>query len=1031
MYRLISNSLLTLCLLLPASLLGQVDANKGSISGLVVDASDKPVPDATVVALNKATGAQRETRTNERGFYRFGAIEAGSYDFSVDAASATVGIKNVVVSVGGWLQVDIKVALNRSSEKVDLESSSVSITDSTATHVFALDVIRDLPIDGRRFQEFATLAPAVQSNDATRNELSFLGQRGVYGNVMVDGADYNEPFLGGIRGSERALFAFTIPQSAVQEFQTITNGFSAEYGRSTGGILNAITRSGNNSTHGEAFYQIRDNSLSLANPFGLESLERQQQFGGSAGGPIIHDRLFWFFAAEGQLASLPRSVRFASLDSVANSLTPAITPAYDYFRSLEGPFQQTNNDVAVTGRLDYQFRNASRLTARYSESHNHAANAVADGISWIPETTNALSSTGAELDTVRTAVLQWTSILSPTIVNDLRSEYSGERRASPANSAAPGVEAGVIGNFGTRFNLPLATNDYRLQFGDTLTLQKGLHSFVLGGDYNLLNVNHRDGLNQYGTFVLSGSDVGSLLDILSRSGGAQGNRFDDPSVVYLRQVGNADISARGHDVALFAQDEWRVHPRLTISYGLRWEGQFNPSPQAANSFLISNVRDYPFPLGTVDPTQIRSQLGQWAPRLSAAWNVSGSGRTVVRAATGIYYAETPLGFYADALNNFGAAGGNLSLEIAPLNGLTVYQQFARAGIDLNQTPLNQLPVLSVADVWERIAGSRNQWAQSNVFTTSGNNFRNPRSLQLAGSIEHQVSSGLTISYQFSHLNTVHLPRVVDFNVPEPFVQPGDLSLRPFFGLRSGTPRPNPNLGAVDVLDSSARSTYTGHSFLARYRFKRAEFMAHYTLSYTKSDDDLEWPFVSTSYQNPFNLREEWGWSALDARHQAAGYAIYHLPKGVEITGLFRARSGLPIDATTGADTSELLAGNLGNRPLAQPGVPFARNAFRNQGYRDVDVRLLKSFAIREAAKLELSAEFFNLFNFSNVAFASAYDYPNNPAFTYGLGILPNGQIAPPNPGFLALRTPQRQFNPTTEVQQGGPFQVQLGVRFLF
>jgi hypothetical protein len=1007
-------------------------ANKASLSGLVLDANGKPVSDAVVVAHNDETGTVRETRTNERGYYRFGSIDAGFYDFQVKAPSIEVGVKNVEAHAGGWVEVNVKIALNESSERVDTETSTVSVTDSLSTHVFPFEVIRDLPIDGRRFQDFATLAPTVQADDASLNELSFLGQRPVYANVMIDGADYNEAFQGGIRGGNRANFAFTVPQSAVQEFQTITNGFSAEYGRSTGGVLNAITRSGSNATHGEAFYQIRDSNLSLANPFGLDALENQQQFGGAAGGAIIKNRLFWFASAEGQLASTPRQVQFAALDSVSNSLTPGIIPAYNYFQSLEGPFTQTNNAFAALVRLDYQLRDSSRLTGHFSVSRNHAENAAADGTSWLPVTSSALSNNGTEQDFVRTGVVQWTSILPHGVLNDLRFTYSGEQMASIANSASPEVQAGIIGSFGTQSTLPIHTDDYRLQFGDSLTIQRGLHSFAFGGDYNLLHANHHDGMNQYGTFVISDPDVSSVLTILSNSGGASGNRFDDPSVVYLRQVGNSQMDAYGQQFSLFAQDEWRAHPRLTVSYGLRWDAQLNPQPSTSNAFLVNNVLNYPFPLGQVNPTGIRNQLNQWAPRASIAWNVTESGKTVVRAGTGFFYGETPLAFYAGAVNNFGAAGGDLSLQIAPTNGMTVYQQFERAGINLNQTPLNQLPILSVPQVWEQIAGEPNQFAQSNVFTTSGANFRNPRSLQMTGSIEHQFSSGLIISYQFNHLNTVHLPRVVDFNVPEPFVEPGDLSLRPFFGLRSGTPRPNPNLGAVDVLDSSARSTYFGHSFSARYRLKRAEFVAQYTLSYNKSDDDLEWPFLSTSYQNPFNLKEEWGWSSLDARQQASGYGIYHAPKGIEVTGIFRARSGLPIDATAGGDPSQLLTTtNVGNRPLEAPGIPFPRNDFRNLGYKSVDLRVLKSFRVRDTSTLQFSAEIFNVFNFANVAFASAYDYPNNPAFIYGPGILPNGQTVSPNPGFLQLRTSAGGYNPATEVQQGTPFEVQLGIRWLY
>jgi hypothetical protein len=337
----------------------------------------------------------------------------------------------------------------------------------------------------------------------------------------------------------------------------------------------------------------------------------------------------------------------------------------------------------------------------------------------------------------------------------------------------------------------------------------------------------------------------------------------------------------------------------------------------------------------------------------------------------------------------------------------------------------------VADVWASIAGRPNQFAQSNVFTTSADSLRDPRSLQFTGSIEHRLGRGLLLSYQLNYLNTVHLPRIVDHNVPPPMVQAGDQSLRPFFGLRSGTPRPNPNLGAVYVLDSNARSTYIANSFRAQYRVKRAQFMAQYTLSYARSDDDLLWPFTATTYLNPFDLKKEWGWSSLDARHRGTGFALFDLGRGFEMTGAFQISSGLPVDATTGEDTAELLQGAIGNRPFQNPGVPFSRNGFRNLSYRSVDLRLLKSFVLKEDARLQLSVEAFNLFNIDNVAFASAYDYPNNPAFIYGLGVLSNGQHAPPNPGFLLQRAPSGGYDPSTMVQQGGPLQIQLGARFLF
>ncbi|MGA8597176.1 MAG: carboxypeptidase regulatory-like domain-containing protein [Bryobacteraceae bacterium] len=1006
-----------------------MNANKGSISGLVFDSIHDPIPNALVTVTGNQTGMEWRAHTDQQGIYRFGPIDAGSYRLTVEAGSFEAGIKNITIDVGSSVQVDITLAAGSAPEHVNLSASFVTITDSTTTQVFPLEAIRDLPIDGRRFQDFATLAPTVQSNAVTQNELSFLGQREVYGNIMIDGTDYNEPFLGGIRGGTQAQFTFTVPQSAIQEFQVITSGYSAEYGRSTSGILNAITRSGTNQTHGEAFYQFRDHALGLRNPFGVDPIEDQHQMGASAGGPLRKDRLFWFGALEGQLASFPRTVSFSELDSVAGNITPNIEPAYNYFRSLQGPYTQSNNTLAGFARLDYQNSNASRLTARFSGSLNDAKNAVSTGPSWATQTDSALSNNGTVRDNTRTAAAQYTSVLSATTINDLRFEYSAEDFANKANSAQPLVEAGVIGSYGTGLNLPATTDDYRVQFADALTIQRGQHNIVAGADYSLLRATQLNGSNQYGSFVIPGSNVADILAILSASGNGS-NRFDDPSVVYWRQVGNTALNAQAHEIGLFAQDNWRVSPTLTANFGLRWEAQLNPSPLDTNSFLVDNVRDFPFPLGRLDPTEVRSQLGQWAPRASLAWNVTGSGRTVVRAGAGLFYGQTPLGFYAAALNDFGAAGGNLSLEIGPSNGATVYQQFARAGFNLNQSPLSQLPILSVVDVWEGIAGKPNQFAQSSVFTTSGDSFRNPRSLQLSLGIEHQLGKGVIISYQLNQLNAVHLPRVVDFNVPEPFIRPGDLSERPFFGLRSGTPRPNPNLGAVYVLDSSARSTFLGNTFRVAYRSKLVDLAAHYTLSFNRSDDDLEWPFVTTTYQNPFNLKEEWGWSSMDARNEAAGYALFHAPKGIEITTLFEARSGLPIDATTGDDTSELLATSLGNRPLAAPGVPFPRNAFRNLDFKSVDLRVLKAFRLSETFKLELSAEAFNLFNFNNVAFLPNYESPNNPAFIYGLGISTSGQVLPPNPGFLQQRV-NGQYNAATMYQEGTPLQAQLGVRLFF
>jgi hypothetical protein len=1010
-----------------AHLAAQTSANVGSIGGFISDAGGAAIPHAAVKVVNPSTGFERQSLTSESGVYGFDSLPPGEYEVRVESAGFALSVKRIVLPAGGALRVNLGLSLAANRETVELSGAATSVAESIPTDIMTQDEIRSLPINGRRFQDFATLSSTVQSLPETLGQLSFAGQRGIYSNIMVDGADYNEPFLGGIRGGDRSNYAFTIPQTSIQEFQAVREAPSVEYGRTTGGILNAATRSGSNSVHGESFYQIRDQVLGASDPLGRQSLDRQQQFGGAVGGPIKRDRLFFFGAVEQQFAGFPRSVSYPALDAFATQVTPAIAPAYNYLRSLEQPFNETNNATALFGRADYQTRRGDRVAIHYNYSRNQALNAVAPGAPELPQINQAWSSNGTAHESTQNGGGQWTSVFSG-LVNDLRVQYSREDSRLTPNAIAPYVDLGVIGSFGTAPDLPTSYSDYRFQAADGLSAVRGRHSFSVGFDYSYIGVEQHAGENQFGAFTIAAAPL-QALQILSGSNGT--NRFDDPAAVYARQVGSLQFSGNVHQAAVYGQDSWRVTPTFTATLGLRWEGQINPSPVADNDFLVSNVRDFAFPRGRLDPTVIRNQLGQWSPRASFAWDPTGRQKTVIRAKAGIFYAPTPLVYLAGPATDVSMAPSDLTLQIAPNSAGTVYGQFLAGGFNLNQYPLNNLPIFTVPDVWVQVAGKPNPFAKANVITTSGNSFRNPRSAQVGLSVEHRVTNGLVLFYEFDHLGTVHLERNVDWNVPLPFVQPGDQSLRPFFGLRSGTPRPNPNLGWVLVRDSSARANYTGNTFRVEYHVRRIQLGAHYTLSFNKSDDDNERLLTGTTYQNPYDFSREYNWSAIDARHQAAGYAVWQGPAGVTLSGLFHFRSGLPLDASTGGDTSELLSGNLGNRPMLLPGLPMLRDAFRNRSFRSVDLRVAKQILRKESVRMELTGDLFNAFNFDNVAFISSTVYPDNPAFIYGLGVLPNGQAAPVDPRFMQLRGVNGRYDPQTTAQQGTPLQAQLGARLTF
>ena len=237
---------------------GQADANKSQLSGTVLDPAGSAVPGATLKIKNIQTGFLREATTNGEGQYRAVQLDPGSYEIVAQSTGfSPTTLQNVVLNVGSAVNLNITLQVQATTTSVDVAATLINVDLPAPSTLISNTAISDLPINGRRFQDFATLTPSVQV-DPSRSQISFVGQRGINSNIMVDGADYNQPFFGGIRGGERSNSIITVPQSSVQEFQAITTGYAAEYGRSTGGILNVISKSGTNSWHGEGFYQNRN-----------------------------------------------------------------------------------------------------------------------------------------------------------------------------------------------------------------------------------------------------------------------------------------------------------------------------------------------------------------------------------------------------------------------------------------------------------------------------------------------------------------------------------------------------------------------------------------------------------------------------------------------------------------------------------------------------------------------------------------------------------------------------------------------------
>jgi hypothetical protein len=1059
-------------MLVSGTALAQTQAGTGTIVGTVYDSSGAVVPNTKVAAQAKGTGLTREAFTNDSGQYRIILLPPGMYSVTVAPSGFKTFKGDIEVTVGSVRTFDVHLQVGAATETIEVTASVVvETTTSSSDALINQRSIESLPINGRRFHDFVTLTPTVQI-EPQRNGISFAGQRGINANVTVDGADYNEPFFGGIRGGERSNNAFSIPQESIKEFQVVAYGYSAEFGRSTAGVLNAVTRSGSNDWHGSAFWFGRFSDTASKDAFNRRALDNQHQFGGSVGGPIVKDQTFFFASVEDQQIDNPRRVVFTTLNSVTRGVTNQ--EAFDLYRSFEGDFTQTNDAITVLGKIDHQFGGNHRVSGRYHWSKNDALNAVATGDQIFPETSNALSNNGTEGDRTHTLSGQWTGIFSTSLVNEFRAQWSKEERPRTSNSTMGGV-GNTIGNYGTRSFLPTTLDDYRIQIANNLNWNKGSHSLKFGGDFNYLHVNQFFKFNQFGIFSISGSSASTVLDIMSLDAtNPADRRFDSTAVTYRVNIGNGELTANMHELAFFVQDTWRVHPRFTLNMGFRWEGYFNPSPDTSNSTLTSLVQSTVFPLGRVDPTVIPDNTKQFMPRLGFAWDPNGKSKTVIRANAGFYYARTPMLLFAAPLNNFRTPAGDLSIQL-PLSlptGFvctplytgdlcnTVYSQMLRAGIDLNTLSLTSLPQLTQANI-QAIATALGLTFDPNrgVAPISWSpNFAAPRSWQWSFGFDHEIARGWSAGAEFVYINTVHLQRNRDYNLPAPSVCPDvnssttvvtqDRQLRPIFHLLTGTTagcpsgtgftgnptatRPVVSLGSVQARESNSRALYRALTFKSVYRRSKFQLQGYYTLSKNLSDDDNERDAGGQSAVNSFNLLEEYGFSRLDARHQFQINGLYDLPWGFQVSGLARMRSGRPLEPRAGFDVNEDTINN--DRPFGAPGVPFGRNSFRDRPVRNVDLRLTKRFQIGEKSRVDLSADFFNVFNIDNVVFGSQSQI-------YGVGIDRITGAAPNiDARFQRLYNPADCFpaNPLGNKScydrnnnPGAPFQMQFGVRFEF
>jgi hypothetical protein len=481
-------------------------SGQGSVEGTVSDSSGAVVPSATLKLTNEATGLSFTTVSNEAGYFRFPVVPVGNYDLSAENKSfALYTQKGVQVTVGA--KVNLPVALAVASQKDTVEVTGelpvIETTRSNVASTVSQRAVSELPVNGRNFLDYTLLTPGVV-RDVRGGDLSFAGQRGTLNSLTIDGTDNNNTFFGqtlGRTGSGRAPYQFS--EDAVQEFQVNTNGYSAELGRAGGAIINVVTKSGSNQIHGTAFEFFRDRGMNANDP--IYSLNRAfaeaqnrplplkpgyhfHQFGGNIGGPVIKDKLFFFFDYDGQrnnvgnvvALTLPAGVDPATFDQYQ-------TAAYNYLQQRANSYPTTFNQNVYLGKMDWiinpkhqaSFRyNAQRFTGGALEN----SGAVASGVPSI----SPLEHTGNSNVNTDSFNVQLTSTITNSLVNVLKFSYQRDNEPGLSNSNNPEAlvrEGGQNLLFVGRNSFsPRETTIHRQQYGDTVSYLRGNHTFKMGFD---------------------------------------------------------------------------------------------------------------------------------------------------------------------------------------------------------------------------------------------------------------------------------------------------------------------------------------------------------------------------------------------------------------------------------------------------------------------------------------------------------------------------------------------------------------------
>jgi outer membrane receptor protein involved in Fe transport len=942
----------------------------GAISGTVTNPNKEVVAGATVVAKNNGTNKEATTTTDDNGGFKLVNLEPGTYTVTVNGSGfAPLSNESVVVEVGRSTTFDAPLSLQGVTGTVQVTSEAPVI--NTTQQDFSSNInqtsINELPINGRRWSNFAILTPGAVP-DGTFGLISFRGISGLLNNNTVDGGDNNQAFFAEERG--RTRIPYVISQASIREFQVNTSSYSAEYGRSAGGVTNAVTKSGTNEFHGGAFLYDRNNKWGARNPLatnsvlingvftpvGIKPVDVRYQFGGTIGGPIVKDKAFFFFSYDQQRRNFPGLARFVD-PNVLNSLTAAnrttlvarglttaqIDSTLNFLNSLSGTLPRRGDNLILMPKIDWHITSNHVFTATYNDlKWNSPA-----GIQTQATNTRAKDNFGDDFVRARFLNVRLASTLTAKLVNEARFQYGQDFEYQFSQPPLPGEPTNSVGNRSPQtfvngvftFGIPeflervAFPDERRTQIADTMTYSTGNHTLKFGGDVNhskdIIN-NLRfsggefnyTGANGLGDFIvdytnfttsgairaLSATGVpGQCFGSTRRAGQCYGGNFN-------QGLGVLGLTLATDDYNFFLQDDWRINPRFTLNLGVRYEYQKNPT----------NVASRINPALPQTGTRV-SDKNNWGPRVGFAYDVAGDGKTSIRGGYGVYFGRVINSTVYNSLINTGV-GADVAQRQVTL-------QAASAGSPIYP---NLLAVGSL------VPGAVQYFAS---------NFQLPRVQQLDAVFEREIAHNTVVSASYLFSYGQYLPNFVDTNLPAPgsanvqFVNvtavggpaDGQIVRMPIFlgaSQRTAftTARPNFNYAQITEIRSDVFSKYNALVLqLNRRMTKGLQIQSNYTLS--RAFDNGQSSVTFSSNNLPLNAFDQAGENALsgfDRRHKFTFSMVYNttyknkdnkaaraLLNGWTIAPVFNWFSG---QRYTGNVSGSISASAVGFTPNAATGI---------------------------------------------------------------------------------------------------------------